>query len=138
MVSYKFPFIFASYFQEVLNSSILSSDTSEIQLHKDGSWSIQCAEKKIPKAEKVALEDSIEIISDDVEVVSGSSVPAATSSTDKEKNEKEKVKEKEVVDLTLSDSDDDEPLAKRRNVGNPKPDSTIKFSGEFRFRLLFL
>lgn len=81
-------------------------------------------EKKIPKAEKVALEDSIEIISDDVEVVSGSSAPAATSSTDKSKDSK-----KEVVDLTLSDSDDDEPLAKRRSVANPKPDSTIKFSG---------
>lgn len=130
----------SSYFQEVLSSSILSLETSEIQLHKDGSWSVQCAEKKIPKAEKVALEDSIEIISDDVEVVSGSSVPAATSSTDKEKTEKEKCKEKEVVDLTLSDSDDDEPLAKRRNLSNPKPDSTIKFSGrcDVLFLLLFL
>jgi hypothetical protein len=49
----------------------------------------------------------------------------ATSSTDKAKDEKPKDK---VVDLTCSDSDDDEPLAKRRVV-NPKPDSTIKFSG---------
>lgn len=36
---------------------------------------------------------------------------------------------KSVVDLTVSDSDDDEPLAKRRPPANPKPDSTIKFSG---------
>lgn len=64
----------------------------------------------------------------------------ASSSTDKVKKEEpsdnktislvdDKSSKKDIVDLTLSDSDDDEPLAKRR-VPNPKPDSTIKFSGE--------
>lgn len=53
-----------------------------------------------------------------------SSGTTATSSSDKRDD---KFKDK-VVDLTCSDSDDDEPLAKRRVV-NPKPDSTIKFSG---------
>lgn len=57
------------YFQEVLNSNDLSSDTTEIQLNKDGSWSTHTVEKKTPppvaKVEKAA-DDSIEIISDDV------------------------------------------------------------------------
>ncbi|GJQ80180.1 hypothetical protein Trydic_g23757 [Trypoxylus dichotomus] len=94
------------YFQEVLNSNDLNSDITEIQLNKDGSWSLQTVEKKSPppvaKVEKTSADDSIEIISDDV----GQS---ATSTTDKE------------------NSNDDEPLAKRRAT-NPKPDSTIKFS----------
>lgn len=127
-----------SYFQEVLSSPLLSSETSEVQLHKDGSWSIQNVEKKVvTKLEKVPLDDSIEIISDDIEVISGGDT-TATSSTDKVKEDETpaaaapaKLKEKDVVDLTLSDSDDDEPLAKRRQLANPKPDSTIKFSGEF-------
>ncbi|KAI4467888.1 zinc finger miz domain-containing protein [Holotrichia oblita] len=119
------------YFQEVLNSNDLSSDTTEIQLNKDGSWSTHTVEKKSPppvaKVEKTA-DDSIEIISDDVVVALGQS---ATSTTDKENSTEEcSKKEKSVVDLTISDSDDDEPLAKRRAT-NPKPDSTIKFSGEF-------
>lgn len=50
-----------------------------------------------------------------------------TTSTEPNKELKEEPK-KDIVDLTLSDSDDDEPLAKRRAI-NPKPDSTIKFSG---------
>lgn len=56
------------YFQEVLGSNLLPNGTSEIELHKDGSWSVQNAEKKpvVPKPDKVPLEDSIEIISDDV------------------------------------------------------------------------
>ncbi|XP_044263413.1 E3 SUMO-protein ligase PIAS2 [Tribolium madens] len=107
------------YFQEVLASPNLPPDLNEIQLHKDGSWSTQVNDKKITKSERVPIDDSIEIIGDDIELVT-----TATSSTDKTKDEKTKEK---IVDLTCSDSDDDEPLAKRR-VLNPKPDSTIKFS----------
>lgn len=117
------------YFQEVLNSTDLSTEITEIQLHKDGSWSTHTVEKKPPppvaKIEKASVDDSIEIISDDVVVTPGQS---ATSTTDKENSKEEtSKKEKSVVDLTISDSDDDEPLAKRRAT-NPKPDSTIKFS----------
>ncbi|XP_018575929.1 E3 SUMO-protein ligase PIAS2 [Anoplophora glabripennis] len=112
------------YFQEVLNSPTLLSECNEIQLHKDGSWSTQNQEKKTVKIEKptvIGIDDSIEIIGDDVEIVVNNT---ATSSTDKPKQEeKTPEKKKDVVDLTLSDSDDDEPLAKRRAV-NPKPDST--------------
>lgn len=58
------------YFQEVLNSTDLSTEITEIQLHKDGSWSTHTVEKKPPppvaKIEKASVDDSIEIISDDV------------------------------------------------------------------------
>ncbi|KAF2896135.1 hypothetical protein ILUMI_10048 [Ignelater luminosus] len=120
------------YFQDVLGSS--NAETSEIQLHKDGSWSTQVTEKKtVARVEKVP-DDSIEIISDDIEVVSSATTnnnQVESSSTEKPKEDSTAAapaKEKDVVDLTISDSDDDEPLAKRRAL-NPKPDSTIKFSG---------
>ncbi|KAK5648410.1 hypothetical protein RI129_003309 [Pyrocoelia pectoralis] len=114
------------YFQDVLSSS--GADASEIQLHKDGSWSTQTAEKKpVARVEKVT-DDSIEIITDDVEVVSSVSNPVESSSNNEKSKEETAPKENEImVDLTASDSEDDEPLAKRRAL-NPKPDSTIKFS----------
>lgn len=120
-----------------MNSSLLSSETTEIQLLKDGSWSVQKDEKKMAKTEKVPVDDSIEIISDDIEVVGGTTAPASSTTDNKPKEDAKPIKQKEVVDLTLSESDDDEPLAKRRQISNPKPDSTIKFSGEcFPFLLL--
>lgn len=54
------------YFQEVLASPNLPPDLNEIQLHKDGSWSAQINDKKVTKSEKVPIDDSIEIIADDV------------------------------------------------------------------------
>lgn len=43
----------------------MSAETTEIQLHKDGSWSIQSTEKKVvTKVDKI--DESIEIISDDI------------------------------------------------------------------------
>ena len=61
-----FIFSFVRYFQEVLASSNLPPDMNEIQLHKDGSWSTSVSEKKVAKSEKVPIDDSIEIIADDV------------------------------------------------------------------------
>ncbi|KAB0803191.1 hypothetical protein PPYR_00161 [Photinus pyralis] len=118
------------YFQDVLSSS--SAEVSEIQLHKDGSWSTQIAEKKPAARVEKVTDDSIEIIADDVEVVSSVTNPVESSSTnnntEKPKDETAAPKPNEVlVDLTCSDSEDDEPLAKRRAL-NPKPDSTNKFS----------
>lgn len=56
------------YFQLVLNSPEVSSDIKEIQLHKDGSWSVQNEVKPAPVAKPVqksaSLDDSIEIIDD--------------------------------------------------------------------------
>lgn len=122
------------YFQEVLGSS--TSETSEIQLNKDGSWSLQTEQKKVvaAKVERVPIDDSIEIITDDIEVVTQEPPIKVESSTVTNTTETPQVppKGKDVVDLTVSDSDDDEddqPLAKRRCL-NPKPDSTNKFSGK--------
>lgn len=129
-------FSFFRYFTEVLSSPLLSSETTEIQLLKDGSWSVQKDEKKTTKTEKVPIDDSIEIISDDIEVVGGTTAPASSTTDNKSKEENKITKQKDVVDLTLSESDDDEPLAKRRQITNPKPDSTIKFSGECHLFIL--
>lgn len=78
-----------------------------------------------------------------VEVVTSETARAEATSTEKPQDEPPALvpsvvpvaasapaPSKSVVDLTVSDSDDDdEPLAKRRAPANPKPDSTIKFSG---------
>lgn len=57
----------------MLNSSLLPSDCKEIQLNKDGTWSVQTPEKKTVKVDKsaanpptIAIDDSIEIIGDDI------------------------------------------------------------------------
>ncbi|CAH0551487.1 unnamed protein product [Brassicogethes aeneus] len=119
------------YFMEVLQSGLLPNDVNEIQLLKDGSWSVQAAEKKpqIQAVKTQSIDDSIEIIEDGIEIVSASSSTLEKLKKEEpvEKKEPTELPKKDVVDLTLSDSDDDEPLAKRRAV-NPKPDSTIKFS----------
>ncbi|KAF5291366.1 hypothetical protein FQA39_LY03517 [Lamprigera yunnana] len=121
------------YFQDVL--SLSSNDVSEIQLHKDGAWSSQVVDKKAPaKVEKLG-DDSIEIISDDLDIVNlETSLPEmvspVTNDVKSPRQEKAAVEEPRgygiCVDLTTTDSEDDEPLAKRRAT-NPKPDSTIKF-----------
>lgn len=54
------------YFQDVLASPNLLPDLNEIQLNKDGSWSCQLQDKKVPKTEKLSIDDSIEIIGDDI------------------------------------------------------------------------
>lgn len=63
-------FFFHRYFQEVLVSPLITPEINEIQLHKDGSWSTQVIEKKpvtkIEKTTSIAVDDSIEIICDDV------------------------------------------------------------------------
>ncbi|KAF5291367.1 hypothetical protein FQA39_LY03518 [Lamprigera yunnana] len=112
------------YFQDVLNSS--TNEVSEIELHNDGSWSVQTNEvKPATKTEKLA-DESIEIISDDFEVVS-SNDDQVESSTVENTKEDIVIQTKDVcVDLT-SDTEVDEPPAKRRAL-NPKPDSTNKFS----------
>ncbi|KAJ8977311.1 hypothetical protein NQ317_009329 [Molorchus minor] len=77
---------------------------------------------KLEKPTTVNVDDSIEIIGDDVEIIVNNT---ASSSTDKPKDEEKPTeKKKDVVDLTLSDSDDDEPLAKRKAL-NPKPEGEI-------------
>ncbi|XP_022913975.1 E3 SUMO-protein ligase PIAS2 isoform X2 [Onthophagus taurus] len=121
------------YFQEVLSSPVLNSELNEIQLHKDGSWSTHMVEKKTPapvvKVQK-PTDDSIEIISDDLEVVSSAEVKPTPTTTTTEQGassvDGNGKAERSIVDLTISDSDDEEPLAKRTR--SAKPDSTNKLS----------
>lgn len=55
------------YFQDVLNSPILSSDTNEIQLNKDGSWSTHVMSNDAQSLDTPCKRFSnVEIISDDV------------------------------------------------------------------------
>lgn len=59
--------MFYRYFQDVLVSSILGSDDTEIQLHKDGSWSTQ---SQRPDAQILDTPsrpiEKVEVISDDI------------------------------------------------------------------------
>ncbi|XP_070850751.1 E3 SUMO-protein ligase PIAS2 isoform X1 [Drosophila suzukii] len=106
------------YFQEVLGSSLLKSDDTEIQLHQDGSWStpglrseaqiLDTPSKPVQKVEVIS--DDIELISDDAKPVKSDLSPAPDEQPTSTSNS-ETVQQ---VDLTLSDSDDDMPLAKRR------------------------
>lgn len=56
-----------SYFQEVLASNLLKSDDTEIQLHKDGSWSTHSLrnESQIVDIPSKPIE-KVEVISDDI------------------------------------------------------------------------
>ncbi|CAH1098554.1 unnamed protein product [Psylliodes chrysocephalus] len=120
------------YFTEALNSMMLPSECNEIQLNKDGTWCVQQPEKKVVnKVEKapvaaIAIDDSIEIIGDDVEIVSSN--VTASSTTDKsaaaDGAKSDETPRKQVVDLTISDSDDDEPAAKIRAIA-PIPGTSL-------------
>lgn len=110
------------YFQAVLKSSNLTLDDSEIQLHKDGSWSTHKSKMEpvsldTPNHKKAASatassSSSIEVISDDLEVVAMD--PPKTGikifSTSKTSGKRPA---SDVVDLTCSDSDEDDIPLKR-------------------------
>ncbi|XP_067630818.1 E3 SUMO-protein ligase PIAS2 isoform X2 [Eurosta solidaginis] len=106
------------YFQEVLASHLLKPDDTEIQLHKDGSWSthslrneaqiIDTPTKPVEKVEVIS--DDIEVITtEDVKMLKSAPPPPAISN-----DQPTSTTTNDTVDLTLSDSDDDMPLAKRR------------------------
>ncbi|XP_020712675.1 E3 SUMO-protein ligase PIAS2 isoform X3 [Ceratitis capitata] len=105
------------YFQEVLASSLLKPDDTEIQLHKDGSWSTHSLRNEAQVIDTPTKPiEKVEVISDDIEVITTEDVkmvkagaPPATSN-----DQPTSTTNSETVDLTLSDSDDDMPLAKRR------------------------
>ncbi|XP_026287154.1 E3 SUMO-protein ligase PIAS4 isoform X2 [Frankliniella occidentalis] len=92
------------YFQDVIQSGKLPSDSHEIQLHPDGSWTGSVTVKKEKKvAAPVDKNETVEII-DDLEII-----PADddTKPPVKEASPKKSGPKAVVVDLTLSDSDDD-------------------------------
>lgn len=105
------------YFQEVLASSLLKPNDTEIQLHKDGSWSTHSLrnESQILDTPTKPVE-KVEVISDDIELITTEDVkpvkPVAAPAIPND--QPTSTTNSETVDLTLSDSDDDLPLAKRR------------------------
>ncbi|XP_073812079.1 E3 SUMO-protein ligase Su(var)2-10 isoform X3 [Musca autumnalis] len=109
------------YFQEVLASNLLKPDDTEIQLHKDGSWSTHSLrnEGQVLDTPTKPVE-KVEVISDDIELITTEDVkpvkPAPTSVAASANEQPSSTTNSETVDLTLSDSDDDLPLAKRRPI----------------------
>ncbi|XP_065370332.1 E3 SUMO-protein ligase PIAS2 isoform X3 [Calliphora vicina] len=126
------------YFQEVLASNLLKPDDTEIQLHKDGSWSTHSLrnEGQILDTPTKPVE-KVEVISDDIELITTEDVKPvkAVASASLNSNEQpSSTTNSETVDLTLSDSDDDLPLAKRRPIAKPNtnqgaPSSTMNGNG---------
>lgn len=59
--------LFCRYFQEVLGSSLLKSDDTEIQLHQDGSWSTPGlrSEAQVLDTPSKSVQ-KVEVISDDI------------------------------------------------------------------------
>ncbi|KAH8258472.1 hypothetical protein KR038_012031 [Drosophila bunnanda] len=103
------------YFQEVLNSTLLKSDDTEIQLHQDGSWSTPGlrSEAQILDTPSKPLQ-KVEVISDDIELITDDAKPVKSDLSPAPDEQPTSTSNSETVDLTLSDSDDDMPLAKRR------------------------
>ncbi|CAG9863162.1 unnamed protein product [Phyllotreta striolata] len=124
------------YFTEVLNSMVLPSECNEIQLNKDGTWCIQQLEKKvvakIEKPASIAIDDSIEIIGDDIEIVSSNTTTIASSTTDKPPAAE--TKKRDIVDLTCDSDEEGEPPSKIRAIA-PKPDSTSATSNSNAARI---
>ncbi|KAH8372143.1 hypothetical protein KR093_010179 [Drosophila rubida] len=101
------------YFQEVLGSSLLKSDDTEIQLHQDGSWSTPGLRSDTQILDTPSKPAKVEVISDDVELIDDSK-PMKSDLSPAPEDQPTSTSNSETVDLTLSDSDDDMPLAKRR------------------------
>ncbi|XP_058125171.1 E3 SUMO-protein ligase PIAS1 isoform X3 [Anopheles coustani] len=104
------------YFQEVLASTKLSPEDTEIQLHKDGSWSTHIKQSESLDDSVGKVVQKVEVISDDIEVITTDppkhSIVAQASviSTNEPSSTSG-----ETVDLTISDSDDDAPKKKPAN-----------------------
>ncbi|KPU76217.1 uncharacterized protein Dana_GF11957, isoform I [Drosophila ananassae] len=103
------------YFQEVLGSSLLKSDDTEIQLHQDGSWSTPGlrSEAQVLDTPSKSVQ-KVEVISDDIELITDEAKPVKSDLAGIPDDQPTSTSNSETVDLTLSDSDDDMPLAKRR------------------------
>uniref|UniRef100_A0A182P5Y2 Protein inhibitor of activated STAT n=1 Tax=Anopheles epiroticus TaxID=199890 RepID=A0A182P5Y2_9DIPT len=114
------------YFQEVLASTKLSRDDTEIQLHNDGSWSTRVKLNDSDDGSPSKGVQKVEVISDDVELITTDppkpSIVSQTSviSTNEPTST---TTSSETVDLTLSDSDDDVP-AKRKKPNNNRTNGT--------------
>lgn len=100
------------YFQAVLKSANLTLDDSEIQLHKDGSWSTHRGKTEPVSLDtpnrKTSTNSQIEVISDDLEVVAMDPPKTGIKIFNASKSNKRPAAD--VVDLTCSDSDEDDDI----------------------------
>uniref|UniRef100_A0A8D8F6W7 E3 SUMO-protein ligase PIAS1 n=1 Tax=Culex pipiens TaxID=7175 RepID=A0A8D8F6W7_CULPI len=108
------------YFQEVLASNKLSGDDSEIQLHKDGSWSTHVKSNDTCSVDTPSKPvQKVEVISDDIEVITTDPPKSSISQTSvisSSEPTSTTAASGDTVDLTLSDSDDDDLPLKRKVV----------------------
>lgn len=123
------------YFQDVLASPLVTSDDTEIQLHKDGSWSthIMRNDTQVLDTPNKSVQ-KVEVISDDLEVITTEPEvkPTATKAitqlpagiTVTTSNEPTSTTSSDTVDLTLSDSDDDLPLKRKTAPSAPNNKTT--------------
>jgi len=127
------------YFQEVLASPLLKPDDTEIQLHKDGSWSTQnvITEGQIndtpsKSAEKVEV---IELLTDDIDIPNKPIASQPTSTASNTPDQQPSSTTNDCVDLTISDSDEDDlPLAKRRPTTNEIPSSSTNSRRSLKYK----
>uniref|UniRef100_A0A182JXZ7 Protein inhibitor of activated STAT n=1 Tax=Anopheles christyi TaxID=43041 RepID=A0A182JXZ7_9DIPT len=107
------------YFQEVLVSTKLSSEDTEIQLHNDGSWSTRVKLNDSDDGSPSKVVQKVEVISDDIEVITTDPPKPIVSQTSviSTNEPTSTTTSSETVDLTLSDSDDDVP-SKRKKPNN--------------------
>ncbi|XP_026461573.1 E3 SUMO-protein ligase PIAS1-like isoform X2 [Ctenocephalides felis] len=116
------------YFQELIQSpTFISANVNEVILLKDGSWSI---EKKEPIVQKKTSKTSVEIICDDVEIISVEDFkgdePTSTTTTvqpNAPSTTSEKKTNETIVDLTISDSEEDAPPKKDKEPSAAQPTS---------------
>uniref|UniRef100_A0A336M5L0 CSON004391 protein n=1 Tax=Culicoides sonorensis TaxID=179676 RepID=A0A336M5L0_CULSO len=105
------------YFQQVLESSFLALEDSEIQLHSDGSWSTHKGKFDTMNLDTPMKQSKIEVIQDDLEVIAMD--PPKTgikifSSNSSKSSAKKRSANETTVDLTLSDSEDDDDIPLKR------------------------
>lgn len=139
--------VLCSYFQDVLQSPLLSADDNEIQLNQDGSWSTHvekngvCSVESPQKPANAAGAAKVEVISLDVEVEAsaqssvqsnmlkmclrpnGVEVEHAAVSNGEDvglANGGTGEASNVTVDLTLSDSEDDQPQPNQKRPPLPK------------------
>nr|CAD7262801.1 unnamed protein product [Timema shepardi] len=128
------------YFQDVLSSSRLTQDSTEIQLHQDGSWSTLAVKVEHSQAISPVLGKSamkIEVISDDLVELNTTSVldnyateaeVITDSRSASSKDEPKKHVDAVTVDLTLSDSDEETETVTKNKVVEEKTDSSNQSS----------
>ncbi|XP_063700480.1 E3 SUMO-protein ligase PIAS2-like isoform X2 [Culicoides brevitarsis] len=103
------------YFQQVLESSFLSLEDSEIQLHSDGSWSTHKGTCDTLTLDTPMKPSKIEVINDDLEVIAMEPPKTGIKIFSSGKADQSRKRANETtVDLTLSDSEEDDDIPLKR------------------------